>query len=276
MLLRFYMTLWIFLAGLVSIANAQYIVAHRGASFDAPENTLAAFRLAWEQQADAIEGDFYLTRDQEIVCIHDKTTKRTAVDQPDRKVADSTLAELRQLEFGAWKDPKFRGEPIPTLQEVLAIVPEKKKIFVEIKCGPEILPVLQKQLEQSSLSADQIVLICFDAKVIREARERMPQFKANWLVGYKQEKGATEWLPAKPDVLKNLSSSPATGMGTHGNREVVDQAFANEVVALGRELHVWTINEEEEAKHFARLGALSITTDRPLAIRKALTAPTSK
>lgn len=77
---------------------AQSIVAHRGASFDAPENTLAAFNLAWEQGADAIEGDFYLTADQQIACIHDKTTKRTA--GVELKVADSTLDQLRELEYG--------------------------------------------------------------------------------------------------------------------------------------------------------------------------------
>ncbi|MDP7286911.1 MAG: glycerophosphodiester phosphodiesterase family protein, partial [Phycisphaerae bacterium] len=71
------------------------IVAHRGASRDAPENTIAAFELAWKQGADAIEGDFYLTKDRRIVCIHDSSTKRTA--RANLSVAKSTLAELRKL-----------------------------------------------------------------------------------------------------------------------------------------------------------------------------------
>ena len=77
------------------------IVAHRGASLDAPENTLAAFRLAWSQGADAIEGDFRLTKDGRIACLHDDTTQRTA--GLDLTVADSTLAELRELDVGSWK-----------------------------------------------------------------------------------------------------------------------------------------------------------------------------
>src|SRR5689334_354029 len=111
--------------------QAQLVVAHRGASHEAPENTLAAFRLAWEQGADAIEGDFYLTRDREIVCIHDDNTKRTSGE--DLSVAASTLAQLRRLDVGRWKDPKWKGERIPTLTEVLATIPAGKRIFIEIK-----------------------------------------------------------------------------------------------------------------------------------------------
>ncbi|MDP6721144.1 MAG: glycerophosphodiester phosphodiesterase family protein, partial [Pirellulaceae bacterium] len=98
-------------------ARGQLIVAHRGASYDAPENTLAAFRLAWRQGADGIEGDFYLTKDGQIVCIHDADTKRTA--GVSRQVAKSTLAELRELDVGRWKDEEFAGERMPTLQQVL-------------------------------------------------------------------------------------------------------------------------------------------------------------
>src|SRR5271170_7325637 len=96
-----------------SMVLAQQVIAHRGASYDAPENTLAAFRLAWQQGADGIEGDFYLTDDGEIVCLHDSDTGRTG----DRKlsVGQSTLAQLRTVDVGVSKGEKFRGERIPTL-----------------------------------------------------------------------------------------------------------------------------------------------------------------
>ena len=113
------------------------IVAHRGASFDAPENTLPAFELAWEQGADAIEGDFLLTKDKQIVCIHDHSTKRLA--DRDLEVKSSTLAELKSLDVGFWKDKKYKNTRIPTLAEVFATIPDGKKIFVEIKCGTCLL-----------------------------------------------------------------------------------------------------------------------------------------
>src|SRR5262245_44104514 len=85
------------------------IVAHRGASHAAPENTLPAVRLAFEEGADFVEGDYWLTRDEQIVCLHDEDTRRTAPKQPNRRVQESTLAELRSLDVGAWKDGKFAG-----------------------------------------------------------------------------------------------------------------------------------------------------------------------
>jgi len=249
---------------------AQFIVAHRGASLDAPENTLAAFRLAWEQGADAIEGDFYLTSDGQIVCIHDKTTKRVAPEEPELTVAKTTLQELRQLDVGRWKADKFVEERIPTLKEVLTIVPRGKRIFVEIKCGPEIVPALQEQLIASNLDDQQIVIIAFNEAVVRACREEMPQYKCNWLTGYKQKKGEIQWTPTTQNVITSLRKTGAVGLGTQANENVIDSGFVKSVRDAGCEFHVWTVNDIAAAKRFARLGVDSITTDRPALIRRAL------
>lgn len=254
----------------------QQIVAHRGASHDAPENTLAAFRLAWEQQADAIEGDFYLTKDNQIVCVHDKTTKRVAPKQPIMKVAESTLDQLQTLDVGSWKHSLYAGERMPTLPQVLATVPEGKRILVEIKCGPEILPELQRQLAGSKLKPDQIMIICFNEAVVTQARARMPQYKANWLTGYKQQTEDSPWKPSTEDVVKSLQRTNATGLGTNGNLKVVDRMFVNAIRNAGLEFHVWTVNDPADARHFAALGADSITTDRPAFIRSILQPQAAK
>ena len=112
------------------------IIGHRGASWDAPENTLAAIELAWRQGADAVESDFRLTRDGRIVASHDDSTLRAA--GIDLRVHERSLAELRELDFGGWKGEQFRGEPIPTLDQLLATLPPDKRFYVETKCGPEI------------------------------------------------------------------------------------------------------------------------------------------
>jgi glycerophosphoryl diester phosphodiesterase len=253
-----------------SVADAQLIVAHRGASYDAPENTLAAFRLAWEQNADAIEGDFYLTRDRQIVCIHDKTTKRVAPNQPDRNVAESTLDELRTLDVGSWKSQRFANERIPTLTEVLATVPEGRQIFVEIKCGPEILPVLKPQLAASALKPEQITIICFNEAVVTEARKTMPQYRANWLTSYRQKTKTSPWAPSIEDVLKNLRRAKANGLGSNANLRAIDLPFVEKVRYAGFGFHAWTVNDPQAARTFRSLGAESITTDRPAFIREAL------
>ncbi len=270
--MQFVMRFWMVALMIVgtSWVQGQEIVAHRGASHDAPENTLAAFRLAWQQQADAIEGDFYLTADGKIVCIHDKDTGRVAPGATARVVAKSTLAELQGLDVGSWKGPAFADQRLPTLADVLAIVPEGKRIFVEIKCGPEILPALQKQLETSGLQPDQIMLIAFNADVIRQARQRMPQYKANWLTSYKQAKGSNVWRPELSTVLATLKSTGATGLGTTGNAEVVDKEFVRAIREAGFEFHVWTINDVDGARYWQTLGVDSITTDRPAYLREHL------
>ena len=251
----------------------QLIVAHRGSSHTAPENTLAAFRLAWQEEADAIEGDFYLTKVGEIVCLHDKNTKRTAPGQTVLDVAKSTLAELRGLDVGSWKDKRYAGEKIPTLHEVLATIPLQKKIFIEVKCGPEITPILKKQLEASNLKSEQITIICFDEKVVRECRNEMPQYQANWLTSYKRTKERGVWIPAADEVVRRVKKSGATGLGTQGNTEVIDERFVDILREAGIELHVWTINDAKQARYFSGLEFESITTDKPAEIRAALPYP---
>lgn len=252
------------------LASEPMIVAHRGASGDAPENTLSSFRLAWEQGADAIEGDFYLTSDKQIVCIHDKTTERVAVGQKKCSVGKSTLAQLRRLDVGSWKADKFAGEQIPTLIEVLATVPDGKKIFVEIKCGPEIVPILQQQLSDSDLNPEQIVIICFNQEVVTQARRQMPQYKANWLTSFKLDEKSQELLPTRQQVVETLSRTGATGLGSQADLKVLNSEFARSLDSAGKEFHVWTVNEAKPAKELAALGVDSITTDYPSKIRKAL------
>ena len=262
--------LLILVASAASDADAQLIVAHRGASYDAPENTLAAFRLAWDQDADAIEGDFYLTRDRQIVCIHDRTTKRVAPNQPDRNVAESTLDELRTLDVGSWKSSRFANERIPTLAEVLATVPEGRQIFVEIKCGPEVLPVLKPQLAASALKPEQITIICFNEAVVTQARKTMPQYRANWLTSYRQKVKTSPWTPSTEDVLRTLRRAKATGLGSNGNLRVIYLPFVEKVRHAGFGFHVWTVNDPQAARTFRLLGAESMTTDSPAFIREAL------
>ncbi len=251
-----------------TVASAQEVIAHRGASHDAPENTLAAFRLAWRRGADGIEGDFYLTRDGQIVCIHDDTTKRTC--GVDWKVAEHTLRELRRLDAGAWKAERYRGERIPTLGEVLAVVPEGKRIFIEIKCGPEIIPKLKEVLAASSLRPHQIAVIAFDERVIAQTRKQIPQVKAYWLLGYKQDEQTGQWSPTLAEVLSTLRRIDAHGLDTHANMEVVDKDFVRALRRAGFELHVWTIDQPAEALQAKRLGVDSITTNRPAMIRACL------
>ncbi len=256
-------------------AQGPMIVAHRGASYDAPENTLAAFHEGWRQGADAIEGDFYLTGDGKIIALHDKTTARTTGKKHDLKVAEATVEQLRHLDVGTWKDARFAGERMPLLEEVLATIPEHGKIFLEIKSGPEIVEPLRKELDQTSLRPEQIVIICFNQEVVKKCRELMPQFKANWLTSYKRDPQTGQWSPSLESVLKALEYTGATGLGTQANDAVVTREFVVQVRKAGVECHVWTVNDPAQARRYANLAFDSITTDRPAFIREAIESQTA-
>lgn len=237
------------------------VVAHRGSSADAPENTLPAFLLAWEQGADAIEGDFHLSADGVIVCVHDKDTRRVA--GVDLVVKDATYQELRNLDVGTWKDVKWEGTYIPTLAEVLATVPGGKHIYVEIKCGPEILPLLYKELDASGLKTDQIVVISFNADVIREFKNGRPENKAFWLTGFwYNEEGESQ--PTAQQAIEKLNAIGADGISTHHGS--VTGEFVDQIINAGYEYHVWTVDDPERAVELINYGVKSITTNVPALI----------
>ena len=120
------------------------------------------------------------------MCIHDSTTKRTA--RENLAVAQSTLAELRRLDVRRWRGAKWARQRIATLEEVLAVAPAAKRILIEVKCGPQIVPVLKSVLESSRLTLEQTILISFSAKLVAEAKKQLPKPKPFWLTGFGKDK----------------------------------------------------------------------------------------
>jgi len=245
--------------------NTPIIVAHRGASKDAPENTLPAFRLGWVQGADAIEGDFHLTKDKQIVCIHDPDTKK--ITGKKLIVKESTLTELKQLDMGAYHGEKFIGTTIPTIAEVFKTVPKGKKFYIEIKSDAEIIPYLLKEIKKSGLIEEQIVIISFNHQVLKEFKSTAPQFKVYWLSSFKRNE-RDSFTPSVDTVLNTLKYINADGFSSTKKR--IDLDFITTVKEAGYEYHVWTVNNEETAKRFQQWGTQSITTDTPSKIKNSL------
>lgn len=245
------------------------IVAHRGASFDAPENTLAAFRLAWEQKADAIEGDFYLTRDGRIVCLHDKTFKRTGGGD-DRDVATLTLDEATSIDVGAWKDARFAGEKAPTLEQVLQLVPEGRLFLIEIKCGPEIVPELKRVIESSGVPIKRLRMISFNADVVEAVKKQIPPLRSYWLTSFKKDETTGEFKPTLAEVLATLDKTGADGLDCKADVNVLTPEFVKALRDKAYEWHVWTVDDAKVAKKMTELGVDSITTNKPGYIRSAL------
>jgi glycerophosphoryl diester phosphodiesterase len=228
------------------------IIAHRGASRLAPENTLASVQLAWRLGADAVEVDVHLTQDGRIVAIHDPTTDRTAGTHLE--VATTHSAYLRRLDVGSRRHPEFAGEPIPFLEEVLATIPPGRQLFVEVKCGPEILPRLEQILTRSG-KRSQVVLIGFDLATMRAAKRHLPEVPAYWL------RDKRLWTPYSVSLVKRAKACGIDGLDVHWSG--VTRRFAAAVREAGLQLCIWTVDGPAHTRRLKALGVDGITTNRP-------------
>lgn len=241
------------------------VIAHRGASHQAPENTLASVELAWQQGADAVEVDVHLTRDRRIVAIHDPTTDRTAGTHLE--VAATHSSRLRRLDVGRHKDPRFTGERIPYLEEVLRTVPAGRQLFVEIKCGPEILPPLADTVTRSG-KRSQIVLIGFDLDTMRAAKKIMPDVPACWLC---DKRILTSYSRS---LARQAQAGGVDGLDVHWSG--VTRRFIRAVKAAGLRLYIWTVDDPAQAARLKTLGADGITTNRPSRLRREIAVLSSR
>jgi len=248
---------------LTAAAPKTEIIGHRGASHDAPENTLAAIKLAWEQNADGAEFDIRLTKDGKIIVIHDPDTRRTT--GMDWKVVERTLDELRTLDAGKWKGDKFTGEKLPTLDEMLATVPAGKKVYIEVKCGPEIVPALARSLKAANLKAAQTPIISFSGEVIAAVKKARPDLPAYLLVNLKPKQG--EKPPTAAELIARAKDVQADGLDLSVS-DTLDRDFAKAVKTAGLRLDVWTVNDSKAARRLVDLGVDGITTDRPAWLRE--------
>jgi len=248
--------------------SAQSITAHRGASYDAPQNTIAAFELAWKQGADFIEGDFYLTKDKEVVCFHDRDTGKLA----DKKmtVEKSNWEDLKKLDVGYKKGKKWKGTRMPLLKEVLEKIPDDKGIFIEIKSGVSIVPYIKKIIEASNIKKSQIHFICFKEAVIRKCKEMMPDIKAQWLVSLKVNKKSGKANYSTEQLIDKLKKLKADGVGSSYSLSQVTAANVKKLQQAGFCWNVCTINKTADALALKKAGVDFISTDRPQYIRQAI------
>ncbi len=232
------------------------IIAHRGASFFAPENTISAFRLGIEEGADGIELDVRLTSDGRIIALHDVTTARTT-DKLFR--ADETPFWLMETcDAGSWKSSRFSGERIPSLDEVLDFMPENRDIFIEIKCGTEIIPFLSELLHAHPRHVDNVVIFGFGYEVAAEAKKRLPEYKTLWIgeFGYNIQIEDGMYDHAEKMVRRaNLD-----GFSTRA--DMVHIPVMRERLK-GLHLNVWTVDSITEALFYQEAGVDSLTTNHP-------------
>jgi glycerophosphoryl diester phosphodiesterase len=248
------------------------IIAHRGAGQGnlqpdrPPENTLPAFAYAWspEVDADAAELDIHLTRDGEIIVIHDDTTDRTT--NAHWVVEERTLAELRSLDAGSWKAPQFAGIRLPTLVEVMEIIPEGKRLFTEIKTGRGIVHRLAQVVRGAGKSAAQLPFISFNIDAIRRAKQKLPEHECYLLVPSENADTDTD-LDTLDALIELVKSAGLDGVdaGSPMPCGLLERIHGHHLKSV-----VWTVNDVETAREMIEGGVRSITTDFPRQLRAAL------
>jgi glycerophosphoryl diester phosphodiesterase len=237
------------------------LIGHRGASRDAPENTIAAVDLAFAQGAHGVEIDVWLSRDDEVIVFHDETTERFGGS--DAPVASQTLAELRALDVGD-------GQRIPRLADVLARVPEGRTLFVEIKSGVDTVDAVIDVVEAHHPRArgGDVAYEGFDLEVMRAVRARAPRVAVYWVVGARRDPDTRALLPHPPKLAAVAAQHRMTGVAV--DYRGVDDAFRAAVAAAGIELYVWTVDDPGEVRRMRDAGARWIETNVPAAAAGAL------
>ncbi len=239
------------------------IIAHRGASFEAPENTLAAMRLAIDQKSDGVEFDIHRTRDGKAAVIHDDSTLRTTGMRA--WVRDMSMDELRLLDAGGWKGPRWGREAIPELGDVLRLLPEDMLAFIEIKCGPDILPAVA---EAVPLLHEQSLFVGFSLDTMALAKQQFPDHKALWnLELLKDEAGA--WRPETGEMAAAVRGAGLDGVGL-GFCDAITGDLVAAIHEAGLEVFVWTVDDVEQAKRMRSLNVDYLATHRPGALRAGL------
>jgi len=218
------------------------IYAHRGASIEQPENTLAAFRRAIEIGAPGIEIDVHLTADGVPVVIHDSSVDRTT--NGEGQVAELTLAQIREFDAG-------NGERIPTFRETLDVVAGRCKLDIEVKASDAAAAVLAEIAHYPNLDW---LISSFRWDSLEFVREQDPDAEL-WVLSY-------DATPEAVAMGKKLGASALNLAYSFVNKDVVDR-----VKAEGIDVGVWTINDVDEAKRQREYGVVAICSDDPEALR---------
>jgi glycerophosphoryl diester phosphodiesterase len=230
------------------------IIAHRGASQVAPENTLAALKKAVELGAEYAEVDVFQTKDGEIVLMHDEKLERTT--NVKGKIWDFTREELKQLDAGSWFGREFKGEPIPTLHEAIQLVRGRMKLNIEIKIKREEPEIAQKVLDliRAEEFEKDCVITSFDRKTVEKIKQIAPHIETGFIFDEDYPAGVFEgsWDALCCDYRLV-------------NKEFISKARENR-----KKIYAWTVNSRRVMRRLIDLKIDGIITNRPGLLKKVL------
>ncbi len=235
--------------------NEFIIIAHRGESYDAPENTQASINLAWKKNDDAVEIDVQLTKDEKIVVIHDKSTLRTGGKL--KRISSNTFDNLSMIDVGKFKGAKWKDERIPLLNDVINNIPENKILFIEIKSDNKIIKSLKNLIWKKNGNPKQIKFIGFDINTMKLIKDILPKFDSYWIIEGKHYK-------SKSALKNSVEKCKATGLDGLDvqSRKFLNSEVINFVKSNDLKIYTWTVDDPKRAKQLFVDGIDGITTNR--------------
>lgn len=236
-----------------------FIVAHRGLPYEAIENTIESFKLAFKFGADFIEGDFWLTKDNEIICIHDKNTSRITEGKYSYDISKRNLKEIKLIDYFSQKF--LQNLEIPTFEEIIKIIPEGKGIFVEIKDNrSKFIQILKAKLNELHFSTSTIKIISYYTDVLKYAKQELPEIKTYWifdalLMRSKCKNRLT--FQRFCQVLNQISCDGfVVNVEANLNKEIVEEIHKSKF-----EICVYGVNDIDSIKQMIDVGIDYINTD---------------
>ncbi|MGK7379607.1 glycerophosphodiester phosphodiesterase [Planococcus sp. 1R117A] len=230
-------------------------VAHRGASGHAPENTMEAFQKGFEMKADYIEIDVQMTKDGELVVIHDTTVDRTT--NGTGKVGDLTFEEIRQLDAGSWFSEDYAGEKVPTFEEVLDAFRGKVGILIELK-APELYPGMEEKVADALIERNmdvsnngKIIIQSFNHESMKKSKELLPNLSHGVLAG-------ASWANVTEEQLDQFA---AYADYFNPTMNIVTDELVSDVHEAGMKIYPYTSRSQEQALRLFDLDVDGIITD---------------
>lgn len=234
------------------------VIAHRGASKEAPENTLAAFMLGVMQGCNMIELDVHLTKDKRVVVIHDHTLERTTNGVGE--IANLNYEDIKSHNCGGWFSKQYDGEYVPLLEEVLTKVPASVQFNVEIKAAktPDMVSCLIDVLNRTNRIKSTVVS-SFHYGCLTEIKKQLPEMRIGLL--YHHEIA---------DFKKFEVESGVEVFSLHPHYPLVTQSYMKIANAAGKVIYPWTVDEEADLKRLIDLGVAAIITNKPSLLKEIL------
>lgn len=238
----------------IAIFHETNITAHRGASLSAPENTMAAFEQAVTNMSDYIELDVQMTKDGELVIMHDSNALRTT--GVNRNISDMTLEEVKCLDAGSYYSKEYAGEQVPTLEEVLDFVKGRIKVNIEIKSGDYGLSVADKvadMIEDKGMQ-DECVVTSFEIDLLRRVKQLQPDIQVGYIL-----------VVAYGDFY-NMDDVDFFSV----NAAFLTKRMVDAIHNSGKQIHAWTVNNQSSIKNLTNKGVDNIITDDPVLARETV------